>query len=424
MPTASKITLSPADLAWLRVQTPENLSVTTVALICGEPIDEACLKSRIEDRLLAEPRFRQRVESPHLSWIRPHWVEHDEFRLADHFVRLDLARPPHPDTLGNLLSDLRSRPLDESVPLWQLHLARLQDGRSALILRLHACIADCRASLGLALRLIDDESHQESTTTHLGFERTIPPHGILEPSDRSASSMRALCRLISSRSDRDNPLRRRPSGSKTLTWSEPIYLDQLDQQSTRCRSSSTDVLLTGVVGALRGAFHSQDMPTEDVHLRAVVPLNLRLENRSSTGTRVALGLLRLPLSGSTPAVRLTEMQHAIERLRLASRQMAVLGPRSRQGLSMTDFEEQSLKQLGKKASVMLSVADGPTESVNLCGQPLTDLMWWPAEIGDIALGVSVVSYAGRVRFGVSCDHSLDLDPETLTADMISACSSL
>lgn len=424
MPTATKITLSPADLAWLRVQTPENLSVTTVVLICGEPMDEACLKSRIEDRLLAEPRFRQRVESPHLSWIRPHWVEHDEFQLADHFVRLDLGRQPHPDTLGNLLSELRSRPLDESVPLWQLHLARLQDGRSALVLRLHACIADCKAALDLALRLIDDESRLHSTSTDLGFEHTIPRHQILVPADKSTSSTRTLCQLIASRSDRNSPLRRRLSGSKTLTWSESIDLYQLEKQAVQCQSSPTDVLLTGVVGALRTAFHSQDMPTEDVHLRAVVPLNLRLENRSTTGTRVALGLLRLPLSGSTPAVRLTEMQHAIERLHLASRQMAVLGPRSRQGLSMTDFEEQSLQLLGKKASVMLSVADGPTEPVYLCGQPLTDLMWWPAEIGDIALGVSIVSYAGRVRFGVSCDHSLDLDPETLTADMISACNSL
>lgn len=424
MPTLIKDALAPADLAWLRVQTPENLSVTTIALICGEPIDETCLKSRIEDRLLAEPRFRQRVESPHLSWVRPHWVDHDDFQLADHFVRLELGEQPHPHTFGELLSELRSRPLDDTVPLWQIHLARLEDGRSALIFRLHACIADCKAALDLALRLIDDDSRQHSTSTDLGFEHTIPSHEILEPADKGTSSTRSLCQLIASRSDRDNPLRRRPSGLKTLTWSEPLDLDQLEIRAVQGQASPIDFLLAGVVGALRKAVHSKDVPAEDVSPRAVVPLDLRLRDDSTTGTRVALGLLRLPLSGSTPAVRLTEMQHANERLHLASRQMAVLGPRSRQGLSMTDFEEQSLQLLGKKASVMLSVADGPTEPVHLCGQPLTDLMWWPAEIGDIALGVSVVSYAGRVRFGVSCDHSLDLDPETLTADMISACSPL
>jgi hypothetical protein len=167
LPTTTRKTISSADLAWWRVQTPENLPVTTIALVCSKPIDAACLKSRIEDRLLAEPRFRQRVESRHVSWTRPRWLEHDDFLLDDHFIRLEPGVEPHLDAL---LSELRSRPLDEGLPLWQLHLTRLADGRSAVVLRIHATMADSRAALDLALRLTDEESPETRTPPEVGFE--------------------------------------------------------------------------------------------------------------------------------------------------------------------------------------------------------------------------------------------------------------
>ena len=158
MPTATRNTLSPADLAWLRVQTPESLSVTTVVLVSGKTLDEACLKSRIEDRLLAEPRFRQRIESSHLSWARPRWLEHEAFQLDDHFLRPTSSEALSTGTFAALLSELRSSPLDDALPLWQVHLLHLRGDRSAIVFRVHASIADSKGALGLALRLTDDGS--------------------------------------------------------------------------------------------------------------------------------------------------------------------------------------------------------------------------------------------------------------------------
>ncbi len=417
MPTATRKSISPADLAWLRVQTPENLPVTTIALVCCKPIDPACLKSRIEDRLLAEPRFRQRVESRHLSWTRPRWLEHDDFLLDDHFIRLEPDVEPH---LDSVLAELRSRPLDERLPLWQLHLVRLADDRSAVVLRIHATLADSRAALDLALRLTDDEPPWTRTPPEVGFEHSIPPLAILERTEREASSTRALCRLISSRSDRDNPLRRRPTGIKHLGWSSELELRHLEQRAADLETSTTHVLMAGVVAGLRAAVHSKDTPTEDVNLRAVVPLSLRQGETSPTGTQLALGLLRLPLSGHSSAERLARVSEAIARLGLASGQMPVLGPDTTQGLSMTEFEERSLRLLGKKATVMLAIASGPREATTLCEQPLAELLWWPGELGEISLGISIVTYAESARFMISCDESLDLDPQVMADNMTDA----
>ena len=424
MPAAVKHTLSPADLAWMRVQRPENLAITTVALVCEQPIDENCLKSRIEDRLLARSLFRQRVASPHLSWIRPRWVEHEEFQLDDHFVRPSTDAEEHPESLDTFLSELKSQPLDETLPLWQVHLVRLADDRSAIVLRLHASIADSRAALDLALLLTDHPPDQPIPLTEIGLENTIPPHRILEDSARSASSTRTLCQLISSRSDRNNPLRAKPTGSKHLAWSGPVDLRRLDKQAAEHGVSAIEVLLAGVIGALRSNVHSKDVPTEDVRIRAVVPLNLRQDERSSIGTRLALGLMRLPLGGSTSSERLTAMTEALERLRLSSGQMAILGPDVRHGLSMTELEERSLRLLGKKATVSLGIADGPVDATTVCKQPLTEVLWWPADLGEISLGISIVTYAGSARFAVCLDASLDLDPQAMADTMASASQSI
>ena len=87
---------------------------------------------------------------------------------------------------------------------------------------------------------------------------------------------------------------------------------------------------------------------------------------------------------------------------------------------MTEIEEHSLRLVSQKATVALSILDGPTRRQQLCKQPLSAVMWWPALTGDIALGISLVSYAGQVRFCVSCDSALHTDGAALAEDMATA----
>jgi diacylglycerol O-acyltransferase len=424
LPTVEAQTLSPADLAWLRVQTPENLPITTVVLISGKPLDDALLKARIEDRLLAEPKFRQRVASPRLSLARPHWQSHDEFQLDDHFIRRDLASLDDRGDLEGLLRELRSRPFDESLPLWQIHSVRLRNQRSALVVRLHAALADPHATLALTLRLTDLGPGTTRQTDRVGFEHRLPIRRIHEHAGETIASTRTLSRLIATRSDPDNPLRLQPIGSKRLACSDPLSSESLRKSAARCGVSMSEMQLAAVAAALRSAIQSKDQPAEDVQLRALVPVSIRQPDDPATGTRLAFGLLSLPLGGSTSTERLTAVRQTFERFELASDVLAILGPQTRLGLAMTELEERSLRLLGRKATVMLSAIDGPSETVTLGDQPVTDLLWWPAELGEISLGVGISSYAGRVRFCVSSDDCLGLDSAALAHHMASVCQSI
>ena len=145
MTSATAQSLSPIELAWVRAQTPENLSVTTVAMVCEGPLDPGCIKSRIEDRLLSEERFRQRMGHSHLPLARPRWQEHERFQLSDHFSYSAGATRSSTD-LADVVSQLGSQPLNDELPLWQIHLVDHEKGGSVLIFRLHAAVADSKAA--------------------------------------------------------------------------------------------------------------------------------------------------------------------------------------------------------------------------------------------------------------------------------------
>ena len=389
-------------------------------MVCDGMPDEDCLKGRIEDRLLAEPRMRQRIEWPHVSWARPRWEEDESFRLDRHFCRPGRDDDPSIDSLPAVLSQLRSTPLDESLPLWQIHLTRLRDDRTAVVFRLHAAVADARGALDLALGLTDGTPRKEGRESADEPGTLASPQQILRHSTLEMSRTRVLSGLIACRSDRDNPFRCSPSGTRAFAWSEPLEMKGLRSAARRRDATTVELLITGIVGALRLALHRQDLPAEDVSLRAVVPISLRQGSEAPTSTRLALGLLALPLQSPSPRDRLGDVQKAIQALRQESGGMAILGPEPARGWSMTDLEERFLDLLGRKASIMLSLDTAAIASTELCGSQVADILWWPAEIADIALGISALVYDDRVRFAVSADTALPVDAAELAAGMAAA----
>jgi hypothetical protein len=56
---------------------------------------------------------------------------------------------------------------------------------------------------------------------------------------------------------------------------------------------------------------------------------------------------------------------------------------------------------------------GPTEPISMAGVPVTKVLVWVPQSGDIGLGVSILSYAGGVQFGVVSDTALCPDPQAI-----------
>jgi len=56
---------------------------------------------------------------------------------------------------------------------------------------------------------------------------------------------------------------------------------------------------------------------------------------------------------------------------------------------------------------------GPREALYFAGQKIENFMFWVPRSGKIGLGISIISYDGKVTVGIASDEGLMADPEIL-----------
>src|SRR6478752_154941 len=142
------------DAAWLHMDRHTNRLIVNSVMWCDEPLDWARVREVLRVRLLDQyPRFTQRVVDERAGV----WWEHDEtFDLDRHLHRVTLPDPGGMDELHEFVSSVAGRPLDRRRPLWETYLVDGLDGAgSALVSRIHHCIADGVALARVMLSLTD-----------------------------------------------------------------------------------------------------------------------------------------------------------------------------------------------------------------------------------------------------------------------------
>jgi hypothetical protein len=58
---------------------------------------------------------------------------------------------------------------------------------------------------------------------------------------------------------------------------------------------------------------------------------------------------------------------------------------------------------------------GPQTQLYLAGAPINTVMAWVPQSGRISLGISIISYNGKVWLGVASDEGLVPDPEKIVS---------
>jgi hypothetical protein len=56
---------------------------------------------------------------------------------------------------------------------------------------------------------------------------------------------------------------------------------------------------------------------------------------------------------------------------------------------------------------------GPAQALKFCGSTLRQSMFWVPASGNIGVGVSILSYAGGVQFGLITDRKLCPEPQKI-----------
>lgn len=442
--------ISPVDTAWLRMDRPTNLMMIVGVMMFEGAMDYERLRRTLEARLLPYRRFRQKVEHDATG---AYWVDDEDFDLDRHLHHAALPAGDHKVELQKMAADLMSIPLDPNRPLWSYHLVDNYDGGSALIVRIHHCIADGIALIGVMLSLTDASpdaperpgpplkmargeegpdsffwnrvfepvtqgmitAYNLSTKAWLKyFELLTHPGQALDYSRQGVGMAAELANLLIMPADSQTRFKGKPGGTKAVAWAEPMPLNEVKAVGKALGCSVNDLLLSAVAGALRAYLVEQGDPIEGVEVRAMVPVNMRSkEDEGKLGNRFGLVTLLLPVYIENPFERTFEVRRRMDELKGSYQPVVALGVLAATGLAPKFVQDIALDILANKASAVMTNVPGPQQPLYMAGSRLAQQMFWVPQSGNIGMGVSILSYDGKVQFGLVTDRHFAADPENI-----------
>jgi len=415
-----------ADSAWWRMEEPANLMMITGVLTFEGALEFGRVREMLERRLADRyDRFRMKVVEgglPLIGGLR--WVEDEQFSMDYHLQRTSLDEPGDMPELQKRVSELMSTPLDYDRPLWQFHYVDNYQHGSALIVRLHHCIADGMALVQVLLSLDDEPSAREpaakrrekESRSHSSFESLLNlPSLVLAPLRATLGITTVLARLAAMGADPDTVFRGPLGKRKIAIWSDPIPLDKVKFIGRQLGGTVNDVLLSTMAGALRIYMDQRGRDLEHGEsLRAVVPVNLRRPDEPLTlGNRFGTVFLTLPVGTWDPVERLHALKHSMDRLKRSPEAAVIFGLLQILGKTAERLLIAVVDLLGRNATAVMTNVPGPREPILFVGQKIRSLMFWVPQSGKLGLGVSVLSYTGQVRIGIATDAGLVPDPERI-----------
>jgi WS/DGAT/MGAT family acyltransferase len=204
--------------------------------------------------------------------------------------------------------------------------------------------------------------------------------------------------------------------NKRAAWSAGVPLEDIKTIQRALGGTVNDVLLTVVAGALRRYLEDQGEPVDSINLRVAVPVNMRPPgNEAELGNRVGAMFVPLPISIADPVCRLGEIVRHVNGRKGSWEAPVTFAALNVLGRAPARITNRLVNTFGTRASVVMTNVKGPQEQLYLAGSPLTAVMAWVPTTGRMGIGISVLSYAGKVRLGVLTDEALTPDPETIIA---------
>lgn len=415
------------------------LNVASICLFEGEISLEDCVQF-VESKLPLLPRYLKRVVPAPFGLGLPSWEYDPEFDLRRHMREVTLKRGTDLE-LRALAGKLFSTVMDRRHPLWDMTVVRgLKGNRTGIILRLHHCLADGIAGVGVISTLLD-ASPEAPRLPKKKIKFQIPPRpdpltsltaGFVDSySDLVKRILSALTDFVSmaeraavSNGDRatNELLRLFPEiaafterlrfnvlyrGPQKFACTE-IPLAQVKAIRHKYGTSVNDVILALVTATIRRYCELHGDRVKGKLLRMMVPVNLRgTEKTSELGNRISLVPVTIPLDIRQPRKLLAgvhkrteflKQMHAAELVSLAGGLIGMF-PTSVQGLAGPIASQLPITPF----NLVCTNVPGPQFPLYMLGHKLLQLYPYVPVGGEMALNCAILSYNGTVYFGFSGD---------------------
>ena len=438
--------LSALDASFLHLEKAgARLHVASVTIFDGPtpPYDE--LLAHIEGRLHLVPRFRQRLAEIPLDQGRPVWVDDPHFNLRYHLRHAGLPGPGGEEQLKVLAGRVFAQRLDRTKPLWEMLLVDgLSDGGFALITKSHHALVDGISAVDITTVLFDTEpdappppaprrawtARPLPTSAQLLsdalVERATHPRELVRGARAAVRTPRRVARYARDRLQAmgalafaglspapPTPLNVQTGPHRRYTWVD-VQLAELRSVKDALGGTVNDAVLAVVAGTLGRFLRHRGVDTRELALRALVPVSVRAEpDQGALGNEVAPMWVPLPVGIEDPVAQFGAIRDAVAARQESHRAIGARTLTELAGFASPTIMSQAarLQQRQRSFNLVVTNVPGPQVPLYLLGRRLRALYPVVPLAGRQALGIAVVSYDGRLGFGLLADYDAipDLD---------------
>ena len=431
-------------LMWNIERDPLLRSTITVVWLLDRAPDRERLERKIERATRAIPRLRQRVLPNPLALAPPRWQVDPYFDLSAH---LSWHKAPGDGSLRALFDfaqPVAMRHFDLARPLWELAVVEaLEDGRGALVLKLHHSISDGMGLVRMTEALVErsrevptaekeapdapegrEWSQLELARDELAHEwrrqlgRLRRVGGGLasaarHPLDSAAELRRSLDSLRRGLAPIGEPLSPLLRGRSLSCRFDPLRVPLADLRAAGKKADGTlnDAFVAAVCGGLRLYHEANGAPVEE--LRMTMPVNIREgDDADKAGNQFAPARFAVPIATPDPVERMRAIGALVRRERaepVLGFLEGVAGVLNRLPVSL------SVSLFGgmlKGIDFVTSNVPGPRREVFTAGAKMDEVYGF-GPLSGAALNVTLFSYAGTCFVALNSDPAAVPDPALL-----------
>ncbi len=417
----------------------------------GQAPDYDELVEQIVSRLHLVPRYRQRLAYVPLNQGRPVWVDDPHFNPNFHVRHTALPSPGGEAQLKRLAGRVFSQALDRSRPLWELWLVEGVGGdRFAILSKTHHALVDGVSGVDIATVLFDasPDPMPVAPPDHEWVPRPLPsgaqlladalleratvpaeivrgvratlrgPRNVVARLGRAAGGVSAMAKAGLQVAP-SSPLNVRIGPHRRFTWVNGD-LTQFKAIKNALGGTVNDVVLASVAGALGRYLRLRGEATDDLVLKAMVPVSVRADvERGALGNRVAAMWAPLPVGLSDPVQRLLAISRDMEGIKDSGQAVGAQVLTQLSGFAPPTIMAQAARLQARQRLFNLVVTNvpGPQFPLYMLGRRLEAMYPMVPLAENQALGIAIMSYDGQLNFGLNADYDALPDLEALADEL-------
>ena len=422
------------------MEMPTSLVTVVGMMIFKKKVSKKEIERVVGNRLLQFEKFRQKII---MKKNDPIWHDDDDFDIHAHISHVALPEPGGYTELQEMVSHLMAIPLDYSKPLWKIHLIDNYEGGSAVIWRIHHAIADGIALVRVVFSLtgtsVEDslkdiqylsENHKKKAFTFDGLKAKLDQavhlgEGIYKEASnliqkpelmkdallQSWDTTKELAKLVIDKPRTDSIYKGHLGVVKKAAWSKPVPLAKIKEIGIKTKATVNDILLAAMTGAIRHHLvkHNEDLLKP---FRIICPVNIRKGNKIHVDNQIGMISLELPIHLVEPHDRIAAISRKTRQLKRSLEPAAVYTILNLAGDFLPKkLEMKAAEHIGNRIMGVLSNVPGPREEVYFAGKEIDNIMFWIPQTNILGVGMSIISYNGKVSLGVATDANIIDDPD-------------